>query len=101
MNGKIYTVDEIKERFAKVAEQYPIEEAYLFGSYARKEAKKRSDVDIAVEIKKNARFSLWDLSGLFIDAKKIFEKKVDIVECGAITGGFKEEVEKDLVKIYG
>jgi len=101
MNGKIYTIDEIKEKFAKVAEQYPIKEAYLFGSYARMEAKKRSDVDIAVEIKKDARFSLWDLSGLFIDAKKVFEKKVDIVERGAMPNGFKEEAEKDLVKIYG
>ena len=101
MNNTIYTVDEIKERFARVADTYPIDRAYLFGSYARREAKKRSDVDIAVEIKKDANFSFWDMSELFIDAKKIFEKKVDIVEYAAIEGGFREEFEKDLVKIYG
>jgi len=41
------------------------------------------------------------LSGLFIDAKKVFEKKVDIVERDAMPNGFKKEAEKDLIKIYG
>jgi len=61
MNYKIYTIDEIKKRFEKVAKKYEVEEAYLFGSYARGDAAKKSDVDFY--IKANKIRTLLDLSG--------------------------------------
>lgn len=44
----IYTVDEIREKIKPVVEKYQIPVVYLFGSYARGEADKDSDIDLAV-----------------------------------------------------
>lgn len=45
----IYTVDEIKERVAPIADKYHLAAVYLFGSYARREATENSDVDLLVD----------------------------------------------------
>ena len=44
--GKIYTIDEIREKVKPIAEKYGIEKVWLFGSYARGEATEESDVDL-------------------------------------------------------
>ena len=40
----IYTIDEISSRIRPVAEKYHLKAVYLFGSYARGEARDDSDV---------------------------------------------------------
>ncbi|MDR0303918.1 MAG: nucleotidyltransferase domain-containing protein [Chitinispirillales bacterium] len=42
----------MKKRFEKVAKKYEIEEMYLFGSYARGDATKKSDVDFYIKVDK-------------------------------------------------
>ena len=49
--GKIYTIEEIKEKVKPIAEKYGIETIWLFGSYARGEATEDSDVDLLVDYK--------------------------------------------------
>lgn len=49
--GKIYTIDEIKEKIKPIAEKYGIETVWLFGSYARGEADENSDVDLLINYK--------------------------------------------------
>jgi predicted nucleotidyltransferase len=100
VNYKIYTIDEIKKRFEKVAKKYEIEEAYLFGSYARGEATKKSDIDFY--IKADNIKTLLDLSGFWIDTENIMKKKIDIVTTDStLKNDFEEEMKKDLFKIYG
>ena len=53
----IYTIDEISSRIRPVAEKYHLKAVYLFGSYARGEARDDSDVDLLVDL------SGADLSG--------------------------------------
>ena len=48
MKNKIYTFEEIKEITKVIFEKYNIKKAYLFGSYAREEAKEDSDIDIMI-----------------------------------------------------
>lgn len=57
----IYTIDEISSRIRPVAEKYHLKAVYLFGSYARGEARDDSDVDLLVDL------SGADLSGFFCD----------------------------------
>jgi len=100
MNYKIYTVDEIKKRFEKVAKKYEIEEAYLFGSYARGDATKKSDVDFYIKADKIK--TLFQLGGFYADTKDAMKKNIDVVTTDAvIETEFKEEMTKELVKIYG
>ena len=71
MNEKIYTIEEIKNCIFKILKKYGIEKAYLFGSYARNEANKNSDIDIRRNaIKDDIRFNrIWNR------IKKYFEKR--------------------------
>ena len=77
MSEKIYTIEEIKEMIYNVFKKYGIEKAYLFGSYARGEADKKSDVDIM--IKKGNLKTLLQLSALAYEIEQILNKQVDIV----------------------
>ena len=99
MNHKIYSVDEIKERFEKVAKKYEIDEAYLFGSYARGDATKKSDVDFYIRAD---NLKGWDLGGIWVDTQKAMNKKIDLITTEAIMEkDFEQEMKKNLVKIYG
>ena len=40
-----YTIDEIRRRVTPIAEKSKLRAVYLFGSYARGEAKEESDID--------------------------------------------------------
>ena len=46
LNKSIYTIKEIKTIIKPILNKYGITEIYLFGSYARGEAKESSDIDI-------------------------------------------------------
>jgi len=96
----VYTIQEIKERFEEVAKKYEIDEAYLFGSYARGDATPESDVDFYIRAD-NMKCAL-DLSGIWIDAAKAMNKKVDVITTKAIMEKeFEQEMKKELIKIYG
>jgi predicted nucleotidyltransferase len=43
-------IAKLKQALAQLGEQLPIKHAYLFGSYARGQAKPCSDVDVAIRV---------------------------------------------------
>jgi len=100
MNRKIYTVDEIKKRFENVARKYEINEAYLFGSYARGDATPKSDVDIYMKEGNKIR-TLFQLSEFRLEVKDILQKEVDVVLENSSNPKFENGIREDLLKIYG
>ena len=44
-----YTIDEIREIVAALAARYGADRIYLFGSYARGDANKDSDIDLRID----------------------------------------------------
>jgi len=101
MNNTIYTIDEIRRRFMPVTRKYEIVEAYLFGSYARGDATKESDIDFY--IKTGELKSGWDIGGIWYDTEQAMSKKIDIVYADQmeIDQEFDEEMRKNLIRIYG
>jgi len=79
---------------------YPVEKAWVFGSYARGEETRKSDIDIMVRFNKNARISLFDYAGIMIDLEKLLRKKVDLVEEGQLRRWAQESVEREKILIY-
>ena len=69
----------------------------MFGSYARGEQKKDSDIDILIQPSKN--MSLLDISGLKIELEKVLGKKVDIVSYNYIHPYLKDAILKTEIKI--
>ena len=54
-----------------------VKKAGLFGSFARGDATKKSDIDLLIEFK--GKKSLLDLAGLKLELEETFGRKVDIV----------------------
>jgi len=79
---------------------YPIEKAWLFGSYARGEETNNSDIDILVKFDKNAKISLFDYIGIKVDLEENLQKNVDLVEDGYLLKQAKETADKDKILIY-
>lgn len=80
----IYTLKEIRERVAPIIGKYRISAMYLFGSYARGEAREESDLDFLVDTTGTELTSLLKLGMLYCDLEAAFEKEIDIITVGAI-----------------
>lgn len=75
----IYTISEIEKRIRPVADFYHLKAVYLFGSYARGEADKNSDIDLIVDTSGTDLDSLMKLGGLYTDLEDALEKPIDMV----------------------
>jgi predicted nucleotidyltransferase len=70
----------------------------IFGSFARGDNKKGSDIDILVEFKESP--SLLTLIKLENDLSEILGVKVDLVTTGAVKNKrIKKSIKKDLINI--
>lgn len=91
-------MDKIKQKIRKILKERGVKRAGIFGSYARGEQKKDSDVDILVEIE-DKNFSLLDLVKLKIILQKILKKDVDLIEYSTIHPLIKKKVLKEEIRI--
>ena len=90
-------IEEIKQKIIPVLKEYKVTKAGIFGSYARSEQKKRSDVDILIKIHDDA--SLLTLICLKMELEKIIKRKVDLVEYETIRKELKKQILNDEVRI--
>lgn len=99
------TIGEIKRRIAPVCQRYHIRAAYLFGSYARGEAREESDVDIRVDDGGSPYLrGLFQLSGFRLDLVEALGKEVDLLAglpTGPLAEGIIKELRRDEVLVYG
>src|SRR3990170_5919001 len=95
------TLDEIteilKEHKKEIGERYKVKEIGVFGSFARGEQRKSSDVDILVEFEETPDvFQLIDLEDYL---QELLKKKVDLVRKRAIRPELKGVILKEVVNI--
>ena len=79
---------------------YPIEKAWVFGSYARGEETRKSDLDVLVRFDKNAKITLIDYAKIMNNLSDLVHKKVDLVEEGTLYKFAQESVEHDKILVY-
>ena len=79
---------------------YPVEKAWVFGSYARGEETRKSDVDVMVRFDKDARISLIDYAKIMNNLSDFLHKKVDLVQEGTLYNFAKDSVEHDKILVY-
>lgn len=92
------TAANIKNKIVPILKRQGVTRAALFGSVARGEAKKNSDVDILVRLQKGK--NLFDFVGLKLELEEKLGKKVDLVSYGAIKPRLKDIILKDEKVIY-
>jgi len=89
---------EIKNIILNYFKEYNLLKVGIFGSYARGDNKKGSDIDILVEFKESP--SLLTLIRLENELSEILSTKVDLVTTGALKNKrIKKSIKKDLINI--
>lgn len=94
---KIYTIDEIAHLLESVLKEYGVKKAYVFGSYARGEATKESDVDIFADSLDHKK--PWG-AGIWVDIKEALNKEIDLIFKDSVDPKFYDCIKDDLVQIY-
>lgn len=82
MNDNVFTLNDIVSLVKPIVEKYGVEEMYLFGSYARGEADKDSDLDFLVF--GGANFKLTMIFALAEELREVLKKEVDVFEISEI-----------------
>jgi len=91
-------ITKIKEKILPILKKNDVIKASIFGSFARGEDKKGSDLDMLVEF--NEPKGMFHRIGLKYELEKILGKKVDLLTYNAINPLLKEYIYKDEIKIY-
>jgi len=91
-------ITEIKAKILPILKKNDVVRASIFGSFARGEEKRGSDVDMLVEFKEPK--GMFHRIGLKYALEKILDKKVDLLTYNAINPLLKEYIYKDEIKIY-
>lgn len=94
MNKKIM---KLKPKIVKILKRNQVVRAGIFGSYARGNAKRNSDIDILIKFK--GKKSLFDLVGLELELKKELGKDIDLLTYNSIHPLLRENILDEEVKI--
>lgn len=89
----IYTLEEIARRIRPVAEKYRLRAVYVFGSYARGEAREDSDVDLLVDATDSGLVG-WEYGGLYNDLAEALGKEVDMITVATLNQPIRHESDR-------
>ena len=95
-NRKREIINRIKPKIIKILKKNKIRRAGIFGSYARGEARKNSDVDIVVQPPRGIGF---EFVGIQLELEDMLRKKVHLVTYKYIHPRLKKQILKDEVRI--
>jgi predicted nucleotidyltransferase len=100
--AKKRTIPGIKKICKEIfSDESSIEQAWIFGSFARKEQGPGSDIDIIIRLKTDVPFSLYDMAEVQYKLEKALELKVDLVELESLPSLVRESIAFDKILIYG
>ena len=98
INPGVLTIKQIKDRISPVIQKHGIKNVYLFGSYARGEANRNSDIDIYCD--RGDVDTLWKHSALQDELIDALGKDVDVITIGSeMHDYFRQQLEEDMIKI--
>ncbi|MDR1312178.1 MAG: nucleotidyltransferase domain-containing protein [Deltaproteobacteria bacterium] len=95
----IYSIEDIRRIVEPIARRHGVERVWLFGSYARGEARPDSDIDLLIESGKIR--TLFEFADFYLDLAEAFNLELDVVEKEDLWEEFAEQVEKEEILIYG
>jgi hypothetical protein len=90
-------IERIKEKILPLLKEHKVTKAGIFGSYARGDQNKKSDIDILIEL--NNDVSLLGFIRLKNILEKKLDKKIDLVEYDLIRKELKERILNEEIPI--
>lgn len=95
--NKTNIINYLKEHYQEFHDKYSVEQIGLFGSYARDEATKDSDVDICIKTDNTDLFALVHLKE---DLEDLFHTDVDIVRVrDKMNPYLKKRIDKEAIYV--
>lgn len=88
-------LDFLRKNKPYLKKEFGVTKIALFGSYARDEQKKSSDIDLLIEMADHDFFKRMDLKDFL---ENTFNKKVDVGYFDAVRLAIKRSIEEDLIK---
>ena len=102
MSDNTYSIQEIKDIVAPIAERHGVDRIYIFGSYARGDATAQSDIDLCIDA--SAIRGMFAMGGLYADLADALQKRLDIVTVRSLKyntdTAFLDNLRKDRLLIY-
>lgn len=92
------SIKKLEKIIVPILKRNGVVKAGVFGSVVRGEAKKKSDIDILIEVKAK-KFSLLDLVGLESALEEKLRRKVDLVEYSTIHPRLRDRILNEEVRI--
>ncbi len=86
----------LKDNKSRLFSSYPIASMAIFGSYARNEENRLSDVDILVEFNDKIGVRFIDLAN---ELERLFGLKVDLVSKKGVKERYLQSIEEDLIYV--
>lgn len=90
-------IERLEKKIIPILKRHDIVKAGIFGSFARGEATRKSDIDILIRFK--GRKSLLDLARVEIELEKKIRRKADVLTYDSINPLLKERILKEEVRI--
>ncbi len=90
----------IASRLSNYFASQPVEKAWVFGSHARSQENKKSDLDILVNFSPETKITLFKYVHIINDLQALTGKKVDLVENGQLKPFAVSSAENDKILIY-
>ena len=94
MSEKVYTIEEIKQILEEILKDQPVYQVILFGSYAKSQATKKSDVDLIIDT--NSELKGFALLKLICMIQERLQKEIDGFEKYEIVAN--SEIDKEIKK---
>ena len=92
------TIDQLKyQKVIDFLKTKPVKKAYLFGSHARGEANKDSDIDLLIELSYPIGLGFIRLK---LDLEDLLGMSVDLIAEGSVSKHIKPYIDKDKLLIY-
>lgn len=88
-----------KKIIVEILKKHGVKRAAVFGSFARGEEKKRSDIDILVKVPNN--MGMFEFVRLERELKNAVGRKIDMVSYDALHPLLKDIILKEQKLIYG
>ncbi len=90
-------LEEKRGEILRIASEHGAREVRVFGSVARGEADRESDIDFLVELEPGR--SLLDLGGLQMELESLLGRQVDVVTARGLKARIRERVLREAVRV--
>ena len=93
---KLKGLDEIILKIKRILKKYNVKKAGIFGSFAKGEQKRFSDIDILIDPPKNIGFGFVRIQ---LDLEENLKRKVDLLSYNGINPYIKERILSEEVRV--